>query len=508
MELHESTANAPPELIEAWLKLPETRTREFKRVSGKMVGKALESLCAFVNSEGGVLVLGLGDAKEFKGQQRLFGIEENPEALDELRRKLGSEFSPQLGVVHWQKLSCPLHNGPAKGQAGHLLIIRVEKSDKVHSLVNNGTWTRLDASNRQMSATEVTELSYRRGIRSAASEPVPINLAMLQTEAWRRFVQGRGLKSGTFDEQLQRIGLAQVIDGVVQPTRAAVLLFADEPGSLLAAHDTRADIRLMVYQGKSEASGSMPTLVRQPKTIRGPLIDQIDDAVKAVLEELARGLVMPASGFKTRHVYPERVVKESIVNAVIHRDYRLNRDIFVRIFDDRVEIESPGAFPGHITAATIAKAGSRARNPLIAQNLREFPEAPNIDAGEGVRAMFSGMSEAGLYPPQYRESVDQAIETVTVTLLNAERPSAWDEVSDWLDRHGEIANADLCRIAGVDTLKASKMFKEWRDQGLLVPLPDRGKRNMAYTKPARGSEPQGLLSMLEENKPEGSEKPI
>jgi ATP-dependent DNA helicase RecG len=290
----------------------------------------------------------------------------------------------------------------------------------------------------------------------------------------------------------------------VQPTRAAVLLFAEEPGSLLAAHDTRADIRLMVYQGKSEASGSMPTLVRQPKTIRGPLIDQIDDAVKAVLEELARGLVMPASGFKTRHVYPQRVVKESIVNAVIHRDYRLNRDIFIRIFDDRIEIESPGAFPGHITVATIAKAGSRARNPLIAQNLREFPEAPNIDAGEGVRAMFSGMSEAGLYPPQYRESVDQAIETVTVTLLNAERPSAWDEVSDWLDRHGEIANADLCRIARVDTLRASKMFKEWRDQGLLVPLPDRGKRNMAYTKPARGAESQGLLSMLEENKPEGS----
>jgi ATP-dependent DNA helicase RecG len=139
MELHETSANAPPELVEAWLKLPETRTREFKRVSGKMVGKALESLCAFANGEGGMLVLGLGDAKEFKGQQRLFGIEENPEALDELRRKLGSEFSPPLGLVHWQKLSCTLHNGPAKGQPGHLVFVRVGKSDKVHSLVNNGT---------------------------------------------------------------------------------------------------------------------------------------------------------------------------------------------------------------------------------------------------------------------------------------------------------------------------------------------------------------------------------
>ena len=52
----------------------------------------------------------------------------------------------------------------------------------------------------------------------------------------------------------------------------------------------------------------------------------------------------------------------------------------MRIFDDRIEVESPGVLPGNITPANIAKAGSKARNPLIASNLREFPVAPNIDA--------------------------------------------------------------------------------------------------------------------------------
>ena len=80
--------------------------------------------------------------------------------------------------------------------------------------------------------------------------------------------------------------------------------------------------------------------------MRGPLVDQIDAAVTLVLDELAQGLTLSSSGFKTQHVYPERVVKEAIVNAVVHRDYRLNRDIFIRIFDDRVEVESPGVFPG------------------------------------------------------------------------------------------------------------------------------------------------------------------
>ena len=222
----------------------------------------------------------------------------------------------------------------------------------------------------------------------------------------------------------------------MQPTRAAVLLFADEPGSLLAAHDTRADIRLMVYDGRAALPGATPNLRKPPKTIRGPLIDQIDAAVKAVLDELARGLTLAGSGFKAKHVYPERVVKEAIVNAVIHRDYRLNRDIFIRIFDDRIEVESPGVFPGNITPANIGRAGSKARNPLIAQNLREFPVAPNIDAGEGVKMMFDVMAQANLYPPQYRQSTETAVESVTVTLLNLERPSVWNEVSAWIDREG------------------------------------------------------------------------
>jgi ATP-dependent DNA helicase RecG len=157
-------------------------------------------------------------------------------------------------------------------------------------------------------------------------------------------------------------------------------------------------------------------------------------------------------------------------------------------------------FPGRITAANINKAGSKSRNPLIAQNLREFPTPPNIDAGEGVRMMFAEMAHAQLYPPRYRQNTAVAVESVTVTLLNLERPTVWDEVSHWIDEHGEIANADLCAIASIDTLKASKMLKQWVDQGLLEPMPGRGKRNMAYTKPGQESGQTRLLPEGKDNK--------
>lgn len=491
--------------ITALLAAPESRTLEFKRISAKH-GRMIETLCAFANTDGGLVVIGVGDAKDLKPgakpESRLFGIEENPEAFDLFRRQVMQRFEPPLTQLHWIRVPCTLHNG----QPGHVALLRVDKSEQVHSIVGNGTWTRMDASNRELSAAESTDLSYQRGVRSAASELVPIKLDLLDTPTWRTFVAARGLKTGTMPEQLQRIGLADTVAGELRPTRAAVLLFAEEPGSLLAAHGSRADIRLMVYSGKTAASGAVPNLRKAPLTIRGPLIELIDDAVRAVLRELEEGLTLVSSGFKTRHVYPERVVKEAIVNAVIHRDYRLNRDIFIRIFDDRIEVESPGTFPGSITAGNIARTGSKARNPLIVQNLREFPAAPNIDAGEGVKMMFAEMAAAKLYPPRYSQNTETAVETVTVTLLNLARPSVWDEVSDWIDRHGPIANSKLREISGLDTLAASKQLRNWVAQGVLAALPAASRQQASYTKPELLAVPGDSLSLGLDNDGEKTEK--
>lgn len=480
--------------ITALLAAMESRTLDFKRISAKH-SRMVETICAFANSDGGLLVIGVGDAKGLKPgakpSSRLFGIEENSEAFDDFRRHVMQRFAPPITQLHWIRVPCTLHNG----LPGHVVLLRVEKSEQVHSVVGNGTWARMDASNRELSAADIADLAYQRGVRSAASELVPIKLDLLDTPTWHTFVAARGLKTGTMAEQLQRIGLADTVAGELRPTRAAVLLFAHEPGSLLAAHDSRADIRLMVYSGKTVAPGAVPNLRKTPMTIRGPLIEQIDDAVKAVLRELEEGLTLASSGFKTRHVYPERVVKEAIVNAVIHRDYRLNRDIFVRIFDDRIEVESPGTFPGNITASNIGRSGSKARNPLIVQNLREFPTAPNIDAGEGVRMMFAEMAAAKLYPPQYSQNTDTAVESVTVTLLNLARPSVWDVVSDWIDRQGPIANSKLREISGLDTLAASKQLRNWVTQGVLVALPTASRQMASYTKPELLAAPGDSLSL-------------
>ncbi len=489
-------AQAAPR-IEKLLTVHESRTLDFKRVSGKMVGKALETICAFANTEGGILALGVADEKHESGTARVYGIQENPEALDELTRKVRTQFHPPVETISFMRLPCTLRDGGV----GHLMLVRVPKSGKVHSIVDNGTWTRLGTGNREMTAVEIAELSYRRGVRSAESEPVPVDWDLLDTAVWAEFFATRGFnRARSIVEQMAQIGLADKVAGEWTPRRAAVLLFADEPGGLLAAHGTRAEVRLVVYQGKAVEAGAKPNMRKPPRTLRGPLIRLIDNAVRTVLDELSHGVELASSGFKVRHLYPERVVKEAIVNAIIHRDYRLNREIIIRIFDDRMEVDSPGVFPGAVTSANIASAGSRARNPLIVKTLRDFPVPPNFDLNEGVPMMFAEMAHARLYPPQYRQVADDNKESVTVTLLNMERPTVWDEVSDWIDRNGSITNRDICQIASVDTLKASKMLKAWKDQGVLARLPDRAKRNTAYVKPAQADEQADLLSTMLDNK--------
>lgn len=471
---------ADPELLGRLIASGETQRWEFKRVSGKMVGKALETVCALANTDGGLLVLGMADLKEFRGPARLFGTQENREAVDDFVRKLRSHFVPPIDTVKLARLACTLRDG----SPGDLLLVQVMRSARVHSVVDGGTWTRLDAGNREMTAVEIAELMYRRGERSAESEAIDVDWSLLETSLWLEYAAARGfLRARPLAEQLGQIGLARREGPRWLPTRAAVLLFAEEPGGLLAAHGSRSEVRVMVYRGRVIEPGATPNMRKPPRTLRGPLLRLIDDTVRVVLDEMAAGVDLASSGFKGRHVYPERVVKEAIVNAVIHRDYRLNRDILIRVFDDRLEVDSPGALPGSITPANIATAGSKARNPLIVRTLRDFPVPPNFDLNEGVPMMFAEMAAAHRYPPIYREATDAAIPGVTVTLLNHERPSVWDEVSFWLDKQGEIANADLCRIAGLDTLKASKVLRLWVDQGVLEPLPNRGKRNMAYRKP-------------------------
>lgn len=463
------------EFIDTLLATPESRFFEVKRVKGQRLNKALETLVAFANTEGGYLVLGVEDEGKAKGRDRLYGVEENLEAVDELRRLAESRITPPLSGLKLHRVNCKLRDG----MNGYILIIRVDKSDAIHSIVLDGTWRRLDKGNQELVAEQITQLSLERGTTTAEARLVNIDFDLLDTDYWRAYSSRRRL-TRPLAEAMKHLGLAKTnTNGELAPTCAAILLFAEEPSGLLK---TKAGIRIFHYKGEKIEHDTTPNLLRPPKTISGPIALQIGEAYRAVIEELASGLQMGSFGFEIAQRYPARVIKEAITNAAIHRDYSIQADTHVLIFSNRIEIASPGVFPGKVTAQNIRSSGSFNRNPLIVSNLREFPEPPNLDAGEGVRMMFHTMEAAGLYPPLFVTRATSGRDEVRVILRNENRPGLWDRVAVYLEKEGTIGNAEVRAIMGLgDTLAASKQIRSWVGKGLIeIVDPGAAKRMRRY----------------------------
>jgi len=461
--------------VEQLLAVEESTVFETKRVAGDKLTRVLESIVAFANTEGGFLVLGLEDEDKAKGRDRIYGIQENPSTVDEIKRLVAHRITPPLVLPDSVEVGCTLRDGTR----GSIVVVRVNKSPVIHSIVLDGTWMRLSRGNRELVAEEITRLSMERGAISAESQLMQVPLNLLETDVWRLYSAQRKL-TRPIAEAMMYSGLAKPdASGTLLPTRAAVLLFAEDPGGLLGS---KAAIRVFHYKGERIEHRATPNLHKPPVSFGGPLLLQIQRAYDHVLRELATGVQMGPLGFEIVQRYPARVIKEAITNAIIHRDYSIPTDIQIRLFADHIEIESPGVFPGSVTAANIARIGSFNRNPIIVSSLREFPDPPNLDAGEGVPMMFQTMDAAGLYPPLYLTRATTGRDNVLVVLLNENRPSVWDQISEYLNKNGSIGNADVRQILRTDnTLRASKLLKSWVERGLLVVAnPQAAKQHRRY----------------------------
>lgn len=473
-------------LVDDILKTEESAVFETKRIGTKN-DKKLETILAFSNTEGGFLVIGLEDAAKAQGRDRVIGISENAESIDELHRLVRSRITPPLAppdalAPQFHHIGCTLRDG----SKGSIVIVRVEKSPLVHSLIDGGTFVRLNKSNRQISAAEITELALQRGVVSYVAQPVDVRLDLLKTAFWDQYAASRRL-TRPFPDVLEHLGLAKRLpEGTLKPTRASVLLFAEDPSGLL---DEKCSVRVFQYRGDHVEHGPSTNLMRPPRSISGPLVAQIRDATEAVVDALASGVRVGELGFEIAQRYPLRVLREAITNAVIHRDYRVQGDIHVGVFDNRVVIESPGLFPGAVTADNIFIVGSHPRNRAIVDHLREFPNPPNLDAGEGVRMMLDVMGRATLFPPIYFSRPDLDRDAVRVVLLNQDRPSVWTQVDAHLEKHGTIGNAEVRRLLRTDdSVKASKLIHGWVESGLLVvDNPTAGKRARRYRRPGPGA---------------------
>lgn len=252
-----------------------------------------------------------------------------------------------------------------------------------------------------------------------------------------------------------------------KPTVAGVMLFAEEPQITLPK---RSSIKIYRYRTSGIADRDM--LDATPISIEGCAYNQIYKAVsttKSIIESMKK----LGEGFENI-TYPEETLHEIITNAVIHRDYSIATDIQIRIFDNRIEVDSPGKLPGHVTVRNILEEQS-ARNPKMVRIINKFPNPPNKDVGEGLNTAFSAMTKLRLKEPVITEKDN----SVLVIIKHEKLASPEEMVMEYMQDHDEITNMIGRVLTGIKSENTMKrVFWKLRDKDFLEQVP--GKKGAAY----------------------------
>ena len=346
-------------------------------------------LAGMANSHGGVVLLGIAPRSP-----EVVGVQDLPETSDRVF---------QAALLADPPLVLPIPS-PVKVHGHTVLIVSVPPGLPHVYSVDGRFWGRDGAQTNLLSARRLRALLMDRGAVQFESHTVPgATLNDLDPEQLSAYMTTLDMPpAADWRAVLLRRGCLQQIEEELYPTYAALLLFGRAPQQWLPS----TGILAARFVGKAFADN----FIRQE--LKGTLPEQLRQA-EAFLRTNLRA-VARISGLVRQETpeYPFEAVRELLVNAVAHRDYNLQGDtIHIHLFDDRLEISSPGSLPGPVTIENLLDARF-ARNAIITQILSDLGFVERL--GYGMDRVVASMRSAELRPPRFEEIAG----TFRVTLYN------------------------------------------------------------------------------------------
>jgi predicted HTH transcriptional regulator len=407
---------------DSYLELKEARFSG-ERVSAPGRSDLADELAAFANSRGGVLVLGVRD-----GDRTIIGIPlDRLDAVESLAREACNDSirPPLLPII--ERLTLP----DATGTPVAVLRVEVPRSLFVHQSPG-GYFYRLGSSKRQMPPDQLARLFQQRSqtrlIRFDEQTIATATSHDLEPALWERFATPRTQDAA--EDLLQKLGMARRDeDGALRPTVAGVLLGTREPQRFLP----NAFIQAVAYRGLTIRPDDNSLYQRDAHDITGSLDEQIMAAMDFVRKNM---FVMARKGLGREDLpqYDLIAVFEAVVNAIAHRDYSMyGAKIRLRMFDDRLELYSPGALPNTLTVDSLPYR-QFARNETVTSLLARCPvhsRIPELQAhrshimdkrGEGVPLILSHSEQLSGRRPVYR-LIDDAELVLTIYASGPDIPS-------------------------------------------------------------------------------------
>lgn len=360
----------------------ETRTIEFKKELPQDSSKWIKTVVAFANGAGGKLLIGVSNKREITGISQdtdIFALR------DKISDSISQMCEPQIMFDIYQE----------SVNDKVLIVVEVFPGNDTPYFIKslgkeNGTFIRLNATTRNADFTTLDELELRKKRRYYDELPMSeLEVTDSDIDYLCKDFSER-TKTQITKESLLNMHLIQKIENNYVATKAYAIF--------LGKHDYLSRIQCARFKGIDRVH------FIDKKDFDGPLLEQIDGAYKFVLEHI--NMAIEINGIVHDEIYelPIQAIRELIINAVIHRNYMMNSSVQVAVYDDRVEISSPGSLYGSLTLQEALSGRSSIRNKILASVCEKL----NIIEGwgTGLKRIIDFCKERNVNPPEFLEIGD------------------------------------------------------------------------------------------------------
>ena len=411
------------ERVEIAVELGESYYREFKSgyegAPGNKKPRDFKDIChnvakelvAFANADGGELFIGIEDNGDVTGlphtDEKLNAILSAPEnyvlkdtPLPIKRKNIIQYQDKKIIYFSVDKGSRFIHQ-TSKGEC-----FKREDRDSVPTAADNIRFVREEVASRQ----------YDREFEDLATVS-DLNMELVSNVAFE-CTRSRTISPEKF---LQYVELAEFDGDRLRLRKAALLLFSKNPGKW----HPRSRVRILRVNGTEERPAPDYN-VHEIADISGNIFQLAEDSWEALRPVLSETRYSSDGLFKTLVIYPELACREALINAITHRDYSLEgRGIEIRIFDDRLEILSPGKLLSKLTIEDLKelKGAHETRNTYVARVLREYGYIREL--GEGMRRMFELMKNNELVEPHISSPNKSFIVTLFYKFIYSKEERIW-----------------------------------------------------------------------------------
>jgi ATP-dependent DNA helicase RecG len=432
----------------------ESMTIEFKQQIPR-ASRMQEPMVAFANSRGGTIVVGVSDRRP----RQIMGVAWSQDLVEQVQEAARSTQPPlQIEVerrsVDGYDVACiqvaPLARGWVQTSDGRLLV-------------------RAGPTNRALVGDELLRFVRERAADPVEDEPVSaVGIDDLRPELLRQFLHARlGCSRVNLATSARDLGLTTA-DGRIR--LATLLTFGKDP--------QRQNRRFGIVVSRFEGSVDSDARLRDKRELSGPLPVLVAHADQRIYDEMRRDAVVRGLVREEVPEYPPVALREALVNAVGHRDYSLRgAAVEVRLYDDAVEVESPGTLAGYVTVENLREA-QYSRNERIMDALQRLGLVE--EAGQGIDRMIAEMEDALLDPPQFEERSSSFVVRLRGGSVFAAEDRLWVSQFGRLElsadakvvlvfarRTGAITNEQLRRLRPLDRETSRETLQDLVTRGLL-----------------------------------------